>query len=369
MALRMIRSQGSYLRMGLLVFAIGLYTVSTGVAEEDSQALRVGVRVAAPFAYQPQENGPWRGLAIELWEAMAERLELEYTYVPMPLNRLLDATAAGEVDVGIGALSVLPEREQRMDFTHAFMNGGLGIAAKVETAGLWTALLRLVSVDFLKVVAALSGILFFFGFFVWLFERKRNAQFGGSRIEGIGSGFWWSAVTMTTVGYGDKSPVTLPGRLVALVWMFSAIIMISGFTGAIASSLTVGSLQGKVRGLDDLPSVRVAAVDGSTSALFLRDQRIAFTPVHDVDEAMEGLLKDRYQAIVHDRPILHHMIQDRRLANVAVLPERFERQLYAFVMPLGGELRKDLNVVLLEVTNSPQWIRLLEQYLGDRLGD
>lgn len=361
--------RGSRLRVLLFVLAVCLSATSGIVAQEEQVPIRVGVRVAAPFAYQQQQDGPWRGLAIELWEAMAERLDLEYTYAPMPLNRLLDATAAGEVDVGIGALSVLPEREERMDFTHAFMNGGLGIAAKVESAGLWTAMLRLVSLDFLKVVMALSGILFFFGFFVWFFERKRNEQFGGSHIHGIGSGFWWSAVTMTTVGYGDKSPITLPGRLVALVWMFGAIIMISGFTGAIASSLTVGSLEGKVRGLDDLPSVRVAAVDGSTSALFLRDQRIAFTPVYDVDEAMEGLLKDRYQAIVHDRPILHHMIQDRRLANVAVLPERFERQLYGFVMPLGGELRKDLNVVLLEITNSPQWNRLLEQYLGDRLGD
>lgn len=84
---------------------------------------------------------------------MAQRLELEFTYEPMPLTRLLDAAAAGEIDVGIGALSVLPEREERMDFTHAYMSGGLGIAAKVENAGLVTALLRLLSLDFLKVIA------------------------------------------------------------------------------------------------------------------------------------------------------------------------------------------------------------------------
>jgi polar amino acid transport system substrate-binding protein len=336
------------------------------VIGDESESLRVGVRVAPPFAYQLSEGGPWRGIAIELWELMAQRLELEFTYEPMPLTRLLDAAAAGEIDVGIGALSVLPEREERMDFTHAYMSGGLGIAAKVENAGLVTALLRLLSLDFLKVIAGLSGVLLFFGFFVWLFERKRNEQFGGSRLEGIGSGFWWSAVTMTTVGYGDKSPVTLPGRLVALIWMFGAIIIISGFTGAIASSLTVGSLQGKVRGLADLPTVRVAALDSSTSALFLRDQRIAYSPVADVDEALDGLLADRYQAVVHDRPILHHLIQQRRLGNVAVLPERFERQLYAFVLPLEGDLRKDLNVVLLEITNSPEWGALLERYLGEQ---
>jgi len=34
---------------------------------------------------------------------------------------------------------------------------------------------------------------------LWIFERKRNPeQFGGTPAQGIGSSFWWAAVTMTT---------------------------------------------------------------------------------------------------------------------------------------------------------------------------
>jgi len=47
---------------------------------------------------------------------------------------------------------------------------------------------------------------------------------------------------MTTVGYGDKSPITAAGRLVALVWMFSSIIIISLITGAFATAMTVHQL-------------------------------------------------------------------------------------------------------------------------------
>jgi len=50
-------------------------------------------------------------------------------------------------------------------------------------------------------------------------------------------------VTMTTVGYGDKSPKTLGGRMVALVWMIFSIIFIASFTANITTSLTLSELK------------------------------------------------------------------------------------------------------------------------------
>lgn len=45
---------------------------------------------------------------------------------------------------------------------------------------------------------------------------------------------WWSIVTMTTVGYGDISPATLGGRVVASIIMFLGIGIIGTFTATIA---------------------------------------------------------------------------------------------------------------------------------------
>ena len=45
----------------------------------------------------------------------------------------------------------------------------------------------------------------------------------GANITSIGDALWWPVVTITTVGYGDYYPVTLAGRLITIIVMFSGI--------------------------------------------------------------------------------------------------------------------------------------------------
>lgn len=49
---------------------------------------------------------------------------------------------------------------------------------------------------------------------------------------------WWSIVTCTTVGYGDISPSTLPGRIIAVFLMIVGIGLISMLTGTITTYFT-----------------------------------------------------------------------------------------------------------------------------------
>jgi voltage-gated potassium channel len=55
----------------------------------------------------------------------------------------------------------------------------------------------------------------------------------GANITDPGDGVWWALTTITTVGYGDRYPVTLPGRLVAVALMVVGI----AFTGIISAAL------------------------------------------------------------------------------------------------------------------------------------
>lgn len=67
-------------------------------------------------------------------------------------------------------------------------------------------------------------------------ERHSHAP-GGANIQSFGDSVWWAVTTVTTVGYGDKYPTTVQGRLVAVGLMFSGIALIGLVTASFASWL------------------------------------------------------------------------------------------------------------------------------------
>jgi voltage-gated potassium channel len=52
----------------------------------------------------------------------------------------------------------------------------------------------------------------------------------------IGTGLWWAVQTVTTVGYGDNVPVSLAGRLVAVLVMLLGISFLTVITAVITST-------------------------------------------------------------------------------------------------------------------------------------
>jgi voltage-gated potassium channel len=63
------------------------------------------------------------------------------------------------------------------------------------------------------------------------------AEYGaaGSNIANASDAIWWALVTITTVGYGDRYPVTDEGRVIGVFLLFAGIALFSVLTGFIAN--------------------------------------------------------------------------------------------------------------------------------------
>lgn len=332
--------------------------------------LVVATKDSAPFSFR-DENGDWQGISIDLWREVAASMKLEegkdYRLVEMKLPEILDGLKDGSVDVGVAAMTMTHARETVMDFTHGFHNSGLGIGVSNRSHRKWSAALKKVfSLAFLEVVGGMLVLLFIAGILVCYFERRGNPeQFGGGWARGAAAGLWWAAVTMTTVGYGDKAPRTTAGRTIAVIWMFAALLLISAFTASVSSALTVTELENIVNGPEDLRRVRVATVSGSTSEEYLKARYIPRRSFEKVREALQALRDREVDAVVYDAPMLKFLTHNEYGGSLHVLPRVFERQDYAFGLPSGSMLREDINRAMLQIINRPEWEDSLRRYLGE----
>ena len=76
------------------------------------------------------------------------------------------------------------------------------------------------------ILAALMFFIFLFGYLFYVSEPD---------VRNLGDGIWWALVTITTVGYGDITPVTTLGRVVASSLMLLGLGLIATITAIVSA--------------------------------------------------------------------------------------------------------------------------------------
>jgi ABC-type amino acid transport substrate-binding protein len=326
--------------------------------------LVVGTMVLPPL-YMKAADNQWRGFGIELWQAVAQDLNVSFEFREYGgFEPLLDAIKNKEIDV-IPSLPVEEGYESILDFSQSYLKSGLAIAVPAEGVGSrWMGVVA--SIFSAHIVAAVGLLLLLSlaaGIIVWAFERRRNSDmFGDGPMKGIGHGIWWSLVTMTTVGYGDKAPKTIGGRVVALIWMLFSIVFISSFTANITTSLTISELRGKVRGFDDLYTVRVGSIARSEAANFLTKHGITVTPFESLQEALQAVASKKIEALVGDETILKYLAKNEFRGRIQVIPGTFDEYFVSIALQDKSPLRKPVNKALLKFMKTEEWSELTNRY-------
>jgi voltage-gated potassium channel len=98
-----------------------------------------------------------------------------------------------------------------------------------------------------QVAAVTMAILFGSAAAVHYFEYPQS----GANISTVWDGVWWAIVTMGTVGYGDKYPITIGGRMVGIFLIFTGVGLMSLFTATIASTFVERRMK-EGRGLETI---------------------------------------------------------------------------------------------------------------------
>lgn len=347
------------LKRFILLTIIVIFSFSLNAKGEE---LSVGVTNSPPFIIIEGDN--ISGLTIDLWNVISDSLNMDYHFVKTDYENVVTNISEGDISISIAPMAISSAHADSTFFTQPFYITSMCVAVENhDESGFVTIVRNLFSLSFLKTLGLLLLINFSIGTLIWLAERNSNPAFS-NKIDGIVDGFWWSWVTMTTVGYGDKSPQSKNGKILATIWMLVAILIISGFTATISSELTTKRLQDNVADIHDLHKMKVGCLEGRNTAVYLDYKHIKYKKYLSFKDAFEALEKGEINALVDDGATLNYYFNKKVKTfakNITLIELPNNKEYYCF-MSSQPYLVNKINPYLLGFLESEQWNKLLRKY-------
>jgi polar amino acid transport system substrate-binding protein len=345
--------------LAVVLCAPPLAAQSPSAAAPAPRRVVVGTHAVPPFVIR-DADGTWRGISIDLWRHVAQRMHLEYEIRELPVADLL-AGRDPSVDVVV-SMNITAEREATFDMSHAFYSTGLAIAVAPSNASVWQIVrTKVLTRSFLKIAGGAAALVFAAAAVMWLLERRRNPdEFGGR--GGLVAGTMWAVETV--IGYNDPQHRTRVGRAFGIGWAAIGVLGVSALTAKLSSELTVDEIASAIHGPDDLRAVRVGVVDRSGGQRFCQRRGMTCRAYPDADAALAAVERGEVGAVVHEAPILQYLAANRFRDRVRVQAGTFDNHGYGFALREGSALREPLNRELLEYAATEDWRTVLASYLG-----
>ena len=166
---------------------------------------------------------------------------------------------------------------------------------------------------------------------------------------------------MTTVGYGDKSPETTGGRTIAFIWMFLAILLISGLTAGIASALTVTSIESKIESVEDLRRFETGTIDATGTAEFLGLHGLPNQYFETVEKGLKALEAEEIDIFIYDRPVLRYTLRKGEHRDIIIEDRNLKTDYYSFAYPKNSALRSHFDPKIVRALKSDSWNYILRK--------
>ena len=341
---------------------LGLETPSVVIAQTQTQTLHVATRLIPPFVME--DKGKLTGFSVELWQKIAQQLGAKSTLTVYPnLPKTFLAVEQWTADLAISAISITAEREQKFDFSYPMFASGLKILVRnPQRTGFIPNVIRdLFSPALMQIIGLAFVMVIVAAHLVWFFERRHPRSSISERyFPGIFEAAWWSASTLAT--QAEEMPRGALGRVLAVFWMFIAVLFVAYFTATVTAGMTVQTLQGDIKGLDDLKGRVTATVTKSTAAEFLQSRGLQTLEVDQIDAAYDALLSQKADAVLFDAPVLLYYTAHEGQGKVRLVGETVRDENYGILMPTNSPNRKPINEALLKLKENGTYQSLYDKW-------
>lgn len=294
----------------LLLFLYVLFFVFLPYAS--AEELRIGTIERPPFVME-SSDGELSGFSVDLWSAVAERLDLEYNIEIYDIfSELLKDTESARNDLSIGNISITSQREKIMDFSNPIFDSWLALMIKSDS---------IKQVSFIDHLLHWQTLAIIFFLILW-----------------------------PVIGYNVISKKKLKKR-----WHLYALLYIFACTSLVSYSYTnfiISDRLSQIYNIGTLWNKDVASISSSTAEKFLIEFGIPNTSYSTIEEIYESIASGKHEVLVHDYPVL--LYKSEQDPTFTLVGETFKKEKYGILYPKWSILKEDINVALLELQS--EWV-------------
>ncbi|XP_013138166.1 PREDICTED: glutamate receptor ionotropic, kainate 2 isoform X4 [Papilio polytes] len=271
-----------------------------------NKTLVVTTILSAPYCMRKEAsekligNAQFEGYAIDLIHEISKVLGFNYTFKLAPDGRygsynretkewdgMIRELLEQRADVAIADLTITYDREQVVDFTMPFMNLGISVLYRKpikQPPNLFSFLSPLSLDVWIYMATAYLGVsvlLFILArFSPYEWDSPGNCIDEPQVLENqftLLNSLWFTIGSLMQQG-SDIAPKAVSTRMVAGMWWFFTLIMISSYTANLAAFLTVERMDSPIESAEDLAKqtkIKYGALKGGSTAAFFRDSNFS----------------------------------------------------------------------------------------------
>ncbi|XP_045499152.1 glutamate receptor ionotropic, kainate 2 isoform X3 [Colias croceus] len=271
-----------------------------------NKTLIVTTILSAPYCMRKEAsekltgNAQFEGYAIDLIHEISKILGFNYTFKLAPDGRygsfnretkewdgMIRELLEQRADLAIADLTITYDREQVVDFTMPFMNLGISVLYRKpikQPPNLFSFLSPLSLDVWIYMATAYLGVsvlLFILArFSPYEWDSPRNCVDEPPVLENqftLLNSLWFTIGSLMQQG-SDIAPKAVSTRMVAGMWWFFTLIMISSYTANLAAFLTVERMDSPIESAEDLAKqtkIKYGALKGGSTAAFFRDSNFS----------------------------------------------------------------------------------------------
>ncbi|KAG5896546.1 hypothetical protein JTB14_030749 [Gonioctena quinquepunctata] len=374
----------------------------TAVSKLQGTKLTVISRLAKPYlvmkGYTDEGNARYEGYSMDLIASIAKIIGFQYEIVLTDKHGnwdevnerwtgMIGAILEKRAHLGVGDLTITPERQEVIDFSLPFMSLGISILHKKQNVG---------NPDSFAFLAPFSTDVWMYLLYTFLFisvvhyfilrlsaDDWENTN-PCDEYDGAQENNWtmkntvWHVLRSLTAQSGDKAPKGLSARIATSVWWFFCLVITSMYIANLSIFITQANVDTSINSVEDLAKqskVKYGVLKGGSTESFFQNsnfstyQRIWSSMEQDkslfVKSNSEGVQRvsltknGRYAFFLESSQLEYEL---KRRCDLKQVGDLLDSKSYGIAMPMNSPYRSIINKAILKMQESGQLADLKKKW-------